>query len=68
MEVKTTTGHGRTPFFLSANECAFAKERPKNFRIFRVYDFVAEPKAFKIAPPLENALVLEAANYRASFG
>jgi hypothetical protein len=68
LEVKTTAGHALTPFFLSANECAFAEERPKNFRIFRVYDFIGEPKAFKIAPPLENALRLEAANYRASFG
>jgi|GEM_PF-5380995 len=25
------------------------------------------PRAFEIAPPLENALILEAANYKASF-
>lgn len=67
LEVKTTTGYARTPFFLSANERAFSVERPEEFRIFRLYDFAREPKAFEIAPPLESALVLEAANYRASF-
>ena len=67
LEVKTTTGYAETPFYLSANERALAIERPVEFRIFRVYDFVREPKAFEIAPPLESALILEPANYRASF-
>ena len=67
LEVKTTTGYARTPFFVSANERELSVERPKNFRIFRLYDFAREPKAFEIAPPLESALILEPANYRASF-
>jgi hypothetical protein len=67
LEVKTTTGYELTPFFLSANECALSEERPENFRIFRLYDFAREPKAFQIAPPLRDALCLRTANYRASF-
>ena len=67
LEVKTTVGHALTPFFISANECALSKERPDNFRIFRLYDFAREPKAFEIAPPLEEAVYLRTANYRASF-
>ncbi len=67
LEVKTTTGYELTPFFLSANECALSEERPENFRIFRLYDFAREPKAFEIAPPLRDALNLRTANYRASF-
>jgi hypothetical protein len=67
LEVKTTTGYELTPFFLSANECALSEERPENFRIFRLYDFAREPKAFEIAPPLKDALFLRTANYRASF-
>jgi hypothetical protein len=68
LEVKTTAGHLTTPFYLSANECALSVERPDHFRIFRLYDFAKEPKAFQIAPPLESALILETASYRASFG
>jgi len=67
LEVKTTAGHALTPFFLSSNECALSEEQPKNFRIFRLYDFAREPKAFEIAPPLRDALHLRTANYRASF-
>jgi hypothetical protein len=68
LEVKTTTGYEHTPFYLSANEYALSEECPNNFRIFRLYDFAREPKAFKITPPLKSALILETANYRASFG
>ena len=68
LEVKTTAGHSQTPFFLSRNEKLFSEERSDAFRLFRVYDFAKEPKAFVIEPPLENRLILEAANYRASFG
>ncbi len=67
LEVKTTAGHMQTPFFISRNEKAFAEERPDGFRIFRLYDFAKDAKAFKIAPPLESQLILDAANYRASF-
>ncbi|HEY3639126.1 MAG TPA: DUF3883 domain-containing protein [Rhizomicrobium sp.] len=67
LEVKTTTGYAQTPFFLSANEHMLSEERPKHFRIFRLYDFAREPKAFEIAPPLSEALHLRTASYRASF-
>lgn len=67
LEVKTTAGHIYTPFFLSSNERALSDERPESFRIFRVYDFVTAPKAFEVAPPLQDTLILDTANYRASF-
>lgn len=67
LEVKTTAGGEQTPFFISRNEKAFAEERPDGFRIFRLYDFARAPRAFEIAPPLESRLILEAANYKASF-
>lgn len=67
LEVKTTEGYERTPFFLSANECALSEKQPTIFRIFRLYNFVREPKAFQITPPLKESLYLRAANYRASF-
>jgi len=67
LEVKTTIGHQRTPFFLSRNERDFSEEEPDRFRIFRLYDWGKEPRAFFIQPPLENNLILEPATYRASF-
>jgi hypothetical protein len=67
LEVKTTNGSERTPFYLSQNEHAVSLEQPAQFRIFRLYDFARVPKAFQIAPPLDTSLILETANYRASF-
>jgi len=67
LEVKTTMGHRRTPFYLSQNEKEFAEERADALRIFRLYDFASAPRAFELAPPLENRLVLSPTNYRASF-
>jgi hypothetical protein len=68
LEVKTTNGSARTPFFLSRNECALATERPADWRIYRVHLFAKEPRIFTIAPPLENAIKLTAETWRASFG
>lgn len=68
LEVKTTSGHKKTPFYLTENERSLSTERPDAFRIVRLYDFAREPKAFKITPPLESSVILSATNYRASFG
>lgn len=67
LEVKTTTGHQTTPFFLSENERMLSQERPDAFRLVRLYDFQRSPRAFELAPPLESSVMLRAANYRASF-
>lgn len=67
LEVKTTVGHKRTPFYLTRNERAFAEEAADRFRIFRLYDWGTAPKAFLIQPPLDNTLILEPTSYRASF-
>ncbi|MEP0708019.1 MAG: DUF3883 domain-containing protein [Parvibaculum sp.] len=67
LEVKTTVGSERTPFYISRNEKLFSEERRDAFRVFRLYDFARAPKAFEIEPPLENSLVLETVNYKASF-
>lgn len=67
LEVKTTTGHQRTPFFLTANEKRVSEARAAEYRIFRVYDFLRQPRAFEIAPPLEQHVVLSPTSYRAAF-
>lgn len=67
LEVKTTTGHQTTPFYISENERLLSVERPDEFRLVRLYDFVKEPRAFKLNPPLDKYVELTAMNYRASF-
>lgn len=68
IEVKTTTGHSTTPFFLSENERAFSEQRPDAFRLMRLYDFARQPKAFELIPPLDSSVILTPANWTASFG
>lgn len=67
LEVKTTSGHRTTPFYLSENERSLSMERPDEFRLVRLYDFARVPRAFQLAPPLEEAVSLHPLNYRASF-
>jgi hypothetical protein len=67
LEVKTTNGSARTPFFLSRNEVGLAKERPEEWRIYRVHLFVKSPRIFTIAPPLDGSIRLQPEMWRASF-
>ncbi|KFG89889.1 hypothetical protein BV98_002303 [Sphingobium herbicidovorans NBRC 16415] len=67
LEVKTTLGHARTPFYLSSNELAFSQERPEAFKLLRVYDFARSAKAFELEPPLTDHVALLPTAYRASF-
>lgn len=66
IEVKTTNGPAKTPFFLSENERAFSNERPEAFKLLRLYSFVEKPSAFELRPPLSERLTLSATSYRAS--
>lgn len=67
LEVKTTNGSQRTPFFLSRNEESLSREKPESFQIFRIYDFARKPSAFRIDPPLSEHVRLETDTFRASF-
>lgn len=67
IEVKTTNGAARTPFFLSRNEYDLASERPNDWCIYRVYLFAQQPKIFTLIPPIEDAVQLSTEVWRASF-
>ena len=67
VEVKTTNGSARTPFFLTRNERDLAIERPADWCIYRVHLFAKEPRIFTITPPLESAVNLRPDTWRASF-
>jgi hypothetical protein len=65
IEVKTTNGPAKTPFFISENERAFSEERPDAFRLMRLFNFIEKPSAFELRPPLSDRLALNPVNYRA---
>ena len=67
LEIKTTVGSQTTPFFLTENERLLSTERPKEFRLVRLYDFNRSSRAFELEPPLDHAVVLHPTIYRASF-
>ena len=67
IEVKTTNGSSRTPFFLTRNEWDVAKRYPAEWRIYRVHEFATGPRIFTVAPPLETYLMLSTETWRASF-
>ncbi|WRH63843.1 MAG: DUF3883 domain-containing protein [Fuscovulum sp.] len=67
IEVKTTNGWERTPFHISRNELAVAEERHTEWRLFRLWNFGREPKAFELHPPLDAHVSLTATSFQASF-
>ncbi len=67
IEVKTTNGSCRTPFFLTRSECDCAAQCPKEWRLYRVHLFATEPHVFTLAPPLEDHVKLATETWRASF-
>jgi hypothetical protein len=68
IEVKTTQGARSTPFFVTRNELSLAHERPDHFRLYRLYEVAQGPRLFKLRPPLEKAVTLEAETWRARVG
>ena len=67
IEVKTTNGWERTPFFISRNELAVAERRPAEWCLLRLWNFAREPRAFELRPPLDAHVSLIAAGYEARF-
>lgn len=65
LEVKTTNGPCRTPFFLSRNEFQLAERRPNDWRLYRVHRFSNQPQIFAITPPLEDTVQLRPESWRA---
>jgi len=67
IEVKTTNGWERTPFYISRNELAVAEECRSEWCLFRLWNFSREPKAFELHPPLDAHVSLTATAFQASF-
>ncbi len=67
IEVKTTNGAARTPFFLSENERQRAAVSAESWRLYRVHSFAQSARIFQIIPPLNEVLHLRPDSWRASF-
>jgi len=67
IEVKTTNGAARTPFFISRNEYELSCERPTDWCIYRVHLFAQSPRIFTLQPPLDRSLRLSTEVWRAGF-
>lgn len=67
IEVKTTNGWERTPFHISRNELAVSEDRPSEWRLLRLWNFVRSPRAFELNPPLDKHVNLCATSYQAYF-
>lgn len=67
IEVKTTNGWERTPFFISRNELAVADDRRAEWRLLRIWNFSRDPQAFELHPPLDSHVSLTAQTFQASF-
>lgn len=67
IEVKTTNGWNRTPFWISQNECTTAEERSEHWHIVRLWDFARKPQAFTLRPPLDQHLALTPVSFLAQF-
>jgi hypothetical protein len=66
VEVKTTNGWERTPFYLSRNEINVANDNRDSWHLVRLWNFVREPKAYALRPPLENYVELTPTSFLAS--
>jgi hypothetical protein len=66
LEVKTTCGNERTPFWMTRRECEVAAEQGAHYRVRRLFHFQNEPKMFDISPPLAERLLLVPATFLAT--
>lgn len=67
IEVKTTNSGKYQPFYISDNELAYSREWEQQYCLYRVYDFKANARLFRLEGAVDRHVHLQAQNYRASF-
>jgi Domain of unknown function (DUF3883) len=67
VEVKTTVGGSRSPFFVSRNEYDFCKSSDESYRLVRLFDFRKGVRGFELKGQLENYVKLSTETFRAEF-
>ena len=67
IEVKTTNSGKHFPFFISANEVQFSKEKANNYSLYRVYDFGQKARIYQLNGAVDQYVHLQPQTYKASF-
>lgn len=68
IEVKTTTGGHKTPFYISSNEIKASEENSENYYIYRLFDFDEERNSsnyYEIQGSVSEHCILEPINFKA---
>jgi hypothetical protein len=65
IEVKTTRFGAMTPFFASRNEVEISESRDDNYQLYRLFNFVRQPKMFTLGGSLRQTCRLDAIQYSA---
>lgn len=68
IEVKTTNGSKRTPFYVTENELEFSRAAKSSYCLNRLYRFRSGPRLYELSSPLEDFVALSPTVYRAEFG
>ena len=67
IEVKTTSSGKYQPFFISANEVAFSKQRPNQYSLYRVYNFKQQARIYQLPGVVDQYVNLQPQSYKAFF-
>ncbi len=65
IEVKTTRFGAMTPFFVSKNEVEVSRARETEFQLYRLFNFLAQPKLFVIPGSISNTCTLDPIQFSA---
>jgi hypothetical protein len=66
IEVKTTQFGIQTPFFATSGEVGFSQAREKEYHLYRLFNFVRQPRLFVLQGSLRETCLLNPALYAAS--
>jgi len=67
IEVKTTKLTKETPIFFTSNEYEFAREKGKNFNLYRLFNFTKSPRMFIVNGEYDEFCLKEATQFKGIF-
>ena len=67
IEVKTTNGALKTPFYMTRNERSVAEQNADVWQLYRVHLFAQKPSICPLKPPLDQSLDFTTEVWRAAF-
>ena len=67
IEVKTTNAGKYQPFFITSNEVEFSEKNYNNYSLYRVFNFVHDPKIFSLTGLITKHVDIAAKLYKATF-